>query len=108
MKRILVKSVYDAFDYVMDHYYPYGMEDMAPRKDKYAVISIQDTHTKGFGIRFEKSESCMDVLTLFFDFRYRYEGVDYHVLINGSKHKMDPKDEWAGPLYGSMEHKGVF
>lgn len=67
MKRILVKSVYDAFDYVMDHYYPYGMEDMAPRKDKYAVISIQDTHTEGFGIRFEKSESCMDVLTLYFD-----------------------------------------
>ena len=43
-----------------------------------------------------------------FDFRYRYEGVDYHVLVIGSKHKMDPKDEWAGPLYGSMEHKGVF
>lgn len=33
------------------------------------------------------------------DFKYQYEGVDYHVLVNGSKHKMDPKDEWAGPLY---------
>ena len=28
MKRVLVKSVFDAFDYVMDHYYPAGLEDL--------------------------------------------------------------------------------
>lgn len=67
MKRVLVKSVYDAFDYVMDHYAPYGLADMAPRKDTYAVISIQDTHTRGFGFVFKESASCRDVLTLYFD-----------------------------------------
>lgn len=25
MKRVLVKSVHGAFDYVMQHYYPFGM-----------------------------------------------------------------------------------
>lgn len=67
MKRILVRSVYDAFDYVMEHYYPAGLREFAERTDTYAVISIQDSHTGGFGIRFEKSESCADVLTLIFD-----------------------------------------
>ena len=28
MKRVLVKSVYSAFDYVMEHYYPEGLEAM--------------------------------------------------------------------------------
>ena len=67
MKRILLKNVYDAFEYVMDHYYPYGLEEMAARTDTYAVISIQDTHTGGFGFVFNKSNSCKDVLTLYFD-----------------------------------------
>lgn len=67
MKRVLLRSVYDAVDYVLDHYYPFGMEDAAPRRDSYAVISIQDTHTKGFGLTFSKSVSCVDVLTLYFD-----------------------------------------
>ncbi len=67
MKRVVVKSVYDAFDYVMDHYYPFGLEELASRNDTYAVISIQDSHTGGFGIRFEKSQYCKDVLTLYFD-----------------------------------------
>lgn len=67
MKRILVKSVYDAFDYAMDHFYPQGLEDAAERKDSYAVISIQDTSAGGFGFRFAESETCKDVLTLFFD-----------------------------------------
>ncbi len=67
MKRVLLKNVYDAFDYVMEHYYPAGMEDMAQRRDTYAVISIQDTHTGGFGFRFEKTPLCRDVLTLYFD-----------------------------------------
>lgn len=65
--KVLVKSVYDAFDYVMEHYYPFGMDDMVPLSDEYAVISIQDTHTQGFGVRFEKSHACKDVLTLMFD-----------------------------------------
>lgn len=67
MKQVLVKSVYDAFDYVLDHYYPFGLEEFAQRTDRYAVISIQDTHTDGFGVRFTVSKSCTDVLTLFFD-----------------------------------------
>ncbi|MBR2831902.1 MAG: hypothetical protein IKE57_03125 [Oscillospiraceae bacterium] len=67
MKNILLRSVYDAFDYVMDHYFPAGMENEAPRKDAYAVISIQDTHTGGFGFTFQRSMSCRDVLTLYFD-----------------------------------------
>lgn len=67
MKRVLVKSVYDAFDYVMEHYYPFGLEEFAQRSDHYAVISIQDTHTQGFGIQFAKSSCCEDILTLYFD-----------------------------------------
>ena len=67
MKKVLVRSVYDAFDYVMDHYYPYGLKEMAERSDRYAVISIQDTHTQGFGIRFTESSTCAEVLTLYFD-----------------------------------------
>ncbi len=67
MKNLLVKSVYDAFEYVMQHYYPEGLEEMAERKDSYAVISIQDTHTEGFGFTFAPSKCCSDVLTLYFD-----------------------------------------
>ena len=67
MKRILVKSVFDAFDYVMAHYYPCGLEEFAGMSDSYAVISIQDTHTGGFGFRFEESKSCVGALTLYFD-----------------------------------------
>ena len=67
MKRVLVKSVYDAFDYVMAHYYPAGLEDFAEETDSYAVISIQDTHTGGFGFVFAESACCKGVLTLYFD-----------------------------------------
>ena len=67
MRRILVKSVFDAFEYVMEHFYPNGQEEMAQRTDTYAVISIQDTHTKGFGFKFNESQFCKDVLTLYFD-----------------------------------------
>ena len=45
MKQVLLKSVLDAFDYVMDHYYPAGLRELVQRSDTYAVISIQDTHT---------------------------------------------------------------
>ena len=67
MKRVLVKSVYDAFDYVMAHYYPAGLEDLAEKKDSYAVISIQDTHTGGFGFAFQENKFCQGVLSLYFD-----------------------------------------
>ncbi len=67
MKRVMVKSVFDAFEYVMEHYYPFGMRDMAARADTYAVISIQDTHTNGFGFQFSENEFCKGVLTLYFD-----------------------------------------
>ena len=65
MKRVLVKSVYDAFEYVMQHFYCFGQADMAERKDTYAVISIQDTHTQGFGFQFCKNQFCKGVLTLY-------------------------------------------
>ena len=67
MKRVLVKSVYDAFDYVLAHYYPAGLEDLAEKTDTYAVISIQDTHTGGFGFTFAQNRFCKGVLTLYFD-----------------------------------------
>lgn len=67
MKRVLVKSVFDSFDYVMQHYYPAGLQDLVERSDSYAVISIQDTHTGGFGLTFTPSQYCKDVLTLYFD-----------------------------------------
>ncbi len=67
MKRVLVKSVYDAFDYVMAHYYPAGLEDLSEKKDSYAVISIQDTHTGGFGFAFQENKFCQGVLSLYFD-----------------------------------------
>ena len=63
----MLRSVYDDFDYVMAHYAPFGMEEMAEKQDTYAVISIQDTHTGGFGFEFKKNKYCKDVLTLYFD-----------------------------------------
>lgn len=71
MKRVLVKSVHGAFDYVMEHYYPYGMAAEAAEQgaltDTYAVISIQDSHTDGFGVKFAENQFCIGVLTLYFD-----------------------------------------
>ena len=67
MKRVLVRSVFDAFEYVMAHYYPVGLEEFAQKKDSYAVISIQDTHTEGFGVAFTRNRFCKGVLTLLFD-----------------------------------------
>ena len=67
MKQVLLKSVFYAFDYVMEHYYPAGLRELVERSDTYAVISIQDTHTGGFGFTFAKNEFCKDVLTLYFD-----------------------------------------
>ncbi len=71
LKRVLVKSVHDAFSYVMEHYYPYGMAAEAAEQgtltDTYAVISIQDSHTGGFGVQFTENQFCKGVLTLLFD-----------------------------------------
>ncbi len=67
MKKITVKSVFDAFDYVMDHYYCFGQREFVKLSDTYAVISIQDTHTHGFGFKFTENEFCKGVLTLCFD-----------------------------------------
>lgn len=67
MKQILVKSAFDAFDYVMAHYYPFGQEEFVECSDTYAVISIQDTHTGGFGFCFQENQFCKGVLTLYFD-----------------------------------------
>ena len=45
MKRVLVKSVFDAFDYVMSHYYPAGMEEdaMTVARNIYAGINLGNT-----------------------------------------------------------------
>lgn len=67
MKRVIVKSVFDAFEYVMQHYYPAGLEEMVEKSDTYAVISIQDSHANGFGITFSENKYCKGVLTLQFD-----------------------------------------
>lgn len=68
MKRVLLKSVFDAFEYVMAHYAPYGVEELVEKRDTYAVISIQDSYTGGgFGFTFNKTNYCRDVLTLYFD-----------------------------------------
>ena len=71
MNRVIVKSVHGAFDYVMEHYYPYGMAAEAAEQgaltDTYAVISIQDSHTGGFGVTFAENQFCKGVLTLYFD-----------------------------------------
>ena len=67
MKRILVKSVHDAFEYVMQHYYPFRLEEFAERTVIYAVISIQATHTDGFGFVFTENQFCKGILTLYFD-----------------------------------------
>ncbi len=65
--RVLVKSLYDTFDYVMEHYYPFGLEEFAEKRDTYAIISIQDSHTGGFGVHFAPNHFCKDVLTLLID-----------------------------------------
>ena len=57
MKRIMVKSVFECFDYVVD------TNDGKP----YAVISIQDYKRNGFGFRFVENDLCKGVLTLLFD-----------------------------------------
>lgn len=71
MKRVLVKSVHGAFGYVMEHYYPFGMAAEAAEQgaltDTYAVLSIQDSHTQGFGVQFTENQFCKGVLMLMFD-----------------------------------------
>ncbi|MBQ5859222.1 MAG: hypothetical protein IIW51_09440 [Peptococcaceae bacterium] len=62
MKRILVRSVHEAFEYVMAHYYPFGQAEFAEKTDTYAVISIQDSHTGGFGFCFQENQYCKGVL----------------------------------------------
>lgn len=67
MKKVIVKSLYDAFEYVMEHFYLLGQEEHAVRKDTYAVISIQDSYTGGIGFQFTKTDFCKGVLTLLVD-----------------------------------------
>ena len=67
MRRILLKSVHEAFEYVMDHYSPAGVDEQALENDTYAVISIQDSIHGGFGFVFCENEFCKGVLTLIFD-----------------------------------------
>lgn len=57
MKQVLVKSLFDCFDYVADY----------RGTDTFAIISIQDTKKGGFGVQFVPTEHCKEVLTLQFD-----------------------------------------
>ena len=77
MKRVLLKSVFDCFEYVMDHYYPFSLEEFASAKDSYAIISIQDWHNGGYGFVFTENAFCKGVLTLYFD--------DVDRQVNGAK-----------------------
>jgi len=65
--EIKIMSVYDAFEYVINHYAPFDNDDELLFKDNYVVISIQDARSNGFGFEFAKSKYCKDVLTLKFD-----------------------------------------
>jgi len=65
--NIEIMSVFDAFEYVMSHYAPYGCKEDLLFKDTYAVISIQDAQSNGFGFEFKESNYCKGVLTLRFD-----------------------------------------
>ena len=56
MKSILVMSVSDCFDYVVNQ----------PSLSPYIIISIQDSQN-GFGLKFVESRFCKGVLTLYFD-----------------------------------------
>jgi len=69
--EIKVMSVFDAFDYVLNHYAPYGCEDNSLFKDSFAIISIQDAQSNGFGFEFKQSKYCKGVLTLEFDDVYK-------------------------------------
>lgn len=57
MKQVLVKSLFDCFDYVTDYR---GVET-------FCIISIQDAKKGGFGVEFVPTEHCKEVLTLHFD-----------------------------------------
>ena len=65
--RILVLSLEETINYVMDNYAPPGCEEFTERTDDYAVISFQDTHLGGFGIEFKENKYCKGVLTLYVD-----------------------------------------
>ena len=69
--EIKVMSVFDAFDYVLNHYAPYGCEEDSLFKDSFAIISIQDAQSNGFGFEFTESKFCKGVLTLEFDDVYK-------------------------------------
>lgn len=69
--KIKIMSVFDAFDYVLNHYAPYGLEDDSLFKDSFAIISIQDAQSNGFGFEFTESKFCKGVLTLEFDDVYK-------------------------------------
>lgn len=65
--RILVLSLEETINYVMDHYAPPGCEEFTERTDNYAVISFQDTNLGGFGIEFKENKHCKGVLNLYVD-----------------------------------------
>ena len=67
MNRVLARSVFDAFDYVMDHHCPPGCEQRRVRQDTYAAISIQDSCNDGFGFALCENAFCKGALTLLFD-----------------------------------------
>lgn len=95
--KVIVRSVFDAFEYVMQHYYPAGLDTLVEKSDTYAVISIQDSHTNGFGFTFTESKYCKGVLTLLFDDTVR--AVEGAVLFS---------PEMAGQIIRFIQsHKGV-
>ncbi len=57
MKKILVKSMNDCFDYVTGNY----------NNETFAIISIQKSEDDGYGFRFIENSKIKAVLTLLFD-----------------------------------------
>ncbi|MBQ5988275.1 MAG: hypothetical protein IJL67_02150 [Oscillospiraceae bacterium] len=67
MPRIMGTSARGALDYVMNHFCEPGITEYPEYSDSYAVISIQDTSSQGFGFEFRENKYCRGVLTLYFD-----------------------------------------
>ena len=65
--RIIVTSARGAIDYVMNHFCEPGVTEYPEYSDSYAVISIQDTSSQGFGFEFKENKYCRGALTLYFD-----------------------------------------
>ena len=66
MRRILVKSLNEAFDFVMDHYYPAGCEEDAKRKIHMQSFQFRILTRVVLVSPLQKINFCKGVLTFIF------------------------------------------